>query len=148
MLSKNPRMTKLIKQKTPKDCWPTCLAMALNITHSEMKRKIGSTLWKQVCQLGTTFEIEKKLMAKFDLAWEHDWWSLWPDNNHVSTYFLRHVLWGRRAIISVKSKNNLDGMHAIYWNGKELFDPSPKKTYRWEEVEACKFVFFNEQNLE
>lgn len=137
-------MTKPIKQRGPSDCWPTCLAMALGITHSAVKRQIGRAGWKKLQGRGIDHQGEKALLAKFGLVYEHDYWMFYPSFHLVQTRFLRHLLRGRRAIITVTSKNNRDGMHAVYWDDKELFDPSPRKTYTWDEVEADGLLIFNE----
>lgn len=35
------------------------------------------------------------------------------------------LLWGRRALLSVPSTNHEGRWHLVYWDGRELFDPSP-----------------------
>lgn len=135
----------MIKQITPHDCWPTCLAMALGITHAKMRATIGKTLWQEVKKNGSQYDVKKKMLAKFNLHQNHDYWVLFPSSNHVASYFLRNILAGRRAIISVMSKNVRDGHHAIYWDGSTLFDPSPRNVYTWEEVEAHGVLIFNER---
>ncbi len=62
-----------------------------------------------------------------------------------SVGFTKNMLWGRRACIQVKSKNCQDEFHIVYWDGQELFDPSNKLTYTWEEVEPIYIWLFNER---
>jgi hypothetical protein len=119
--------------------------MALGIKHSEVKRRFGRARWMQLHGRGIDHKSENWLLERFGLAKDHDYRHLFPQVHLANTAFLRHLLWGRRAIVSVTSKNNRDGMHAIYWDGKALFDPSPKKTYLWEEVEPVELLIFNER---
>lgn len=44
---------------------------------------------------------------------------------------LKALLWRRRAMLSVFSLNIDGGLHHVYWDGSELFDPSTKKTYTY-----------------
>lgn len=48
------------------------------------------------------------------------------DQNEVKA-----LLWRRRAMLSVYSLNIEGGLHHVYWDGYELFDPSTKKTYTY-----------------
>lgn len=55
------------------------------------------------------------------------------------------MLWGRRAIVTVRSKNEEGSMHAVYWSGAALFDPSTRTKYEsWGEVEVKEALIFNE----
>lgn len=136
----------MVKQITPSDCFAACVAMALGMRYSVLRRKMGRALWDKIRKHGTGFQDTKALLAKCGLHYEHDYWVYFPSNHLVQTHFLRVLLNGRRAIVSVNSKNNRDGQHAIYWDGARLFDPSPRKTYAWDEVEANQIVIFNERS--
>lgn len=46
-------------------------------------------------------------------------------------YTIRDLLRGRRAFLQVRSLNNKDSFHLVYYDGKDLHDPSNKQQYRW-----------------
>ncbi len=54
------------------------------------------------------------------------------------------LLWGRRALVQVKSKNYEGQSHMVFWNGRKVFDPSPLRTFEWNEVEPQHVWLFNE----
>jgi hypothetical protein len=50
---------------------------------------------------------------------------------HAAPHEIRDLLWKRKAMIQVDSLNYEKGMHMIYWDGKEIHDPSNKQVYKW-----------------
>lgn len=44
---------------------------------------------------------------------------------------VRQMIWGRKAMIQVPSLNYEGVEHFIYWNGREILDPSTKQVYRY-----------------
>ena len=75
-----------------------------------------------------------------------DYYVLFILPEYATTGFLRNMLWGRRALIQVPSKNYKGEQHIIYWDGAALFDPSNLRTYQWHEVEPIYLWLFNERN--
>jgi hypothetical protein len=138
-------MTKLVRQITPSDCAVAVVAMALNKTHTEVKNALPEGYWDDIVSRGTSDEMMKEIFAthglidKRDYVWRRfsiEWGSL---------YFIRNILWGRRAIISVRSKNIKEGWHYVYFDGQRLFDPSTKRQYtEMSEVEPNVIWLFNE----
>lgn len=47
----------------------------------------------------------------------------------LSPQFFRSFSYGRRALMSVPSLNIPDAMHMVYWNGREIMDPSQGERY-------------------
>jgi hypothetical protein len=137
-------MTELIKQRTDTDCNLCCLAMALGITYEEMESCLTLADAPTLAKSGMSNPMEDRLLAVKGYVPEAHFRRLYPQSHLVQTHFLRHILWGRRAVLTVMSKNNNDGMHAIYWDGKALFDPTQKKAYEWHEVEINEILMFME----
>lgn len=74
-----------------------------------------------------------------------DYFVLFMLPEYATSGFLRNVLWGRRALLQVPSKNYAGEQHIIYWDGRELHDPSNKRTWAWKEVEPIYVWLFDER---
>lgn len=67
----------------------------------------------------------------------------------IEPAFYRNMAWGRRAILSVPSLNIENGVHAVYYDGHEIFDPSPKLTYtKFSDLKPSHIVLFREPRRE
>lgn len=117
-------MDTLIKQKTLYDCGLAAIAMAAD--------KDYDTLWtaEDTASLeGKGMENMDEWLEKAGLKRNIDFKQvrIWDSNQEI----VKGLLWGRRALLSVKSLNNESGNHAIYWNGEKLFDPATRQTYTY-----------------
>jgi hypothetical protein len=74
-----------------------------------------------------------------------DYFVLFMMPEYATTGFLRNILWGRRALVQVPSKNYPGEQHIIYWDGRELHDPSNARTWAWSEVEPVYLWIFDER---
>lgn len=159
-------MTEHIKQRFDgddqrKDCFLCCAAMAASMTYDEAWAKLDDEL--RSC-FGTTGrgpqgdQCDKVLKALgFDRVYAGarsgdpnsapgDYWVLFIMPEYATRGFLRNMLWGRRALIQVRSKNYVDEHHIIYWDGHGLFDPSNKRAWEWHEVEPIYLWLFDERS--
>jgi hypothetical protein len=106
-------MSTLIKQRTTNDCGVACIAMYLGCDYEaavELARKATKGAWTPDMPVNFATELATLRLAGHSSAivQEFD-----PE---------------RPAIISILSLNFPDLLHAVYWNGNEVYDPSPLKT--------------------
>jgi len=137
-------VTALVKQQSEKDCFLCCLAMALALTHDAVLAKLGDELAARVIEKGCYDKDVAATFAALDLVENRDFFRLFIMPEYGTTGFIRNMLWGRRACIQVRSKNYTGEMHIVYWDGSALFDPSPKRTYEWNEVEPIYLWLFRD----
>jgi hypothetical protein len=74
-----------------------------------------------------------------------DYFVLFMMPEYATTGFLRNILWGRRALVQVPSKNYPGEQHIIYWDGRELHDPSNMRQWEWSQVEPIYLWIFDER---
>lgn len=138
-------MTTLIKQEGASDCELACMAMALGMTYDDLRARLGPGFVRLINLSGTSDFYEDVMLATLGLVEHQDYEKGLFSHHQMTMWFAKRALWGRRAILSVRSKNNVDGRHAIYWDGERIFDPSPKLTYDdWSEVEPIEWLLFRE----
>jgi len=101
----------MVKQKYLGDCVIACLAMLLNKPY----------MW---------------VAGRVPTGAEHD--GVYNDVTKAIAAEAGHILkekgrldfdFTRPAIIVCDSLNQLDEIHAVYWDGAQVFDPSRRKTY-------------------
>lgn len=73
-----------------------------------------------------------------------DYYVLFMMPEYATSGFLRNVLWGRRALLQVPSKNYAGEQHIVYWDGRALHDPSNLREWKWGEVEPIYIWLFDE----
>jgi len=134
---------EIVKQQTDSDCFLCCVAMALAVPYETLCKRIGD-LVKPIQVRGSYDADEVVVLTRMGLTEHVHYIRLIMMPQYAQTPFLRNVLWGRRAIIAVASKNNRDGKHAIYWDGNELHDPSNREIYSWGEVHPISMIIFQE----
>lgn len=125
-------MTVLVPQRTTSDCSICCFAMALGRTYEEVLAAVGAHYdptkglaneYEALKDLGLKCKFENgELTDDSEFCVKRRDWCIHPQ-------LLRSWVWGRRAIITVPSLNNEDGFHVVYYDGKNLFDPSTKNRY-------------------
>lgn len=96
-------MTVLIQQRTDQDCVIACLAMYTGADYGDVLANVNRHGKGGVCLHDAVAYLRK---TGFELARRTVW------------FFESH-----KAIMDVPSLNAIGGMHAIYWDGKEIFDP-------------------------
>ena len=139
------KSTKIVKQRADYDCALAVLAMVSGRDYDEIfdadfcarinERKVctGDDLIEAYARAG--FEKGKNL---------HDVYTGYGINFPI----LRQLIWGRRAMIQVPSLNYVGSEHMIYWNGKEVIDPSNKQTYKFlQSVFPTYVMIFDEIGL-
>lgn len=142
-------MTVLVRQRTPHDCVLCCIAMALGLAYEDALARLdgasagADTLGTRLATEGCHNQEDEIALRALGLRRERDFQRLVMSPHYATAGFLRNVLWGRRAILSVRSKN-IRGHHAIYWDGAALLDPSTFKTFEWQEVEPIDLIIFRE----
>src|ERR1044072_519880 len=102
-------MTTLIKQRTPTDCNLCCIAMALGKTYEEVDAMLTQKDTPELAKKGMSNQIEDRLLMVFGLINGVDFTRRYPSSHLITTQYQRNMLWGRRAILSVMSKNVKDG---------------------------------------
>lgn len=141
-------MTTLIKQRESFDCGIACLAMALNLSWDDVMQSMPEQHVDELKRLGMSDSMYKDLFAALGLVNDVDYTVRYYGHHWCNYRFFKNMLWGRRAICQVRSKNYAEGFHFVYWNGHAVYDPSTKETYstdEWpNEIEPGKVWMFNE----
>lgn len=139
-------MTELVRQRNTNDCLFACAAMALGMTYDEAEARAGAAFMNLLQSQGCNNAMENALLGALGLKVNVDYCMRTFNNHWTSVGFVKNMLWGRRAIVTVRSRNNRDGSHAVYWDGSKLFDPCTQDVYpSWDEVEPVEAVIFNER---
>lgn len=117
------------KQQRDYDCALACIASFVERPYAE--------IWPADF-LAVVDEAKGAYGEKLTLAFES---AGLVKNEHYKVIFLpdswiaapqiKSILFGRRAFMQVPSLNNENGQHMVYWNGRELFDPSNKQEYKF-----------------
>mgnify|MGYP003135106911 CR=1 FL=1 len=149
--NKNP---KLIKQIGPSDCAICCLSMLTGIEHAEVISRVGDT-WEDGMGMANTglallrlgFENREIPLDKGAYRIEDVDFKILRKPWGISDEMFKSMIWGRKALLTVPSLNIDGGYHMVYWYYDELFDPSPKKTYKsYEELNIREMVLFLEKS--
>lgn len=150
-------MTELVQQRHQNDCFLCCLAMACATTYEAASEKWGDDFVSRIGRDG--------LYGKSDIDTAFAALGLQRDV-HFRAYLcpgafatgelgaefavvpttakLKQLIWGRRALVQVKSKNFEGKSHMLYWDGRAVFDPSRLKTFAWDEVDPEHVWLFQE----
>lgn len=134
-----------LRQRTPADCALCCMAMAMGLTYEQAVAKLPTDLRAIILSKGLWSEDEERFHAAFGLVKDRDFKHLRIWGHWATAGGIRNLLWGRRAIITVRSRHNSEGLHDVYWDGAELHDPSTISTYTWNEVEPTQVLLFAER---
>jgi len=123
-------MTTLVKQRTRMDCAICCMAMLTGRDYDDVMAAVGDA-FDQVKGMRYDQKALKRLGFRF--SYENGQ----PAGDAVvrlrgimAPEFFLCLAWGRRALISVPSLNTPDSFHMVFYDGRRVFDPAPKKTYR------------------
>lgn len=147
-------MTTLVQQRAKNDCFLCCLIMAVGTSY-----EFAITLWgeefvakvsadglygrpdidRAFGEMGMHRDVDfKSFLGQASLEPAVHEFAAAPGH-------MKALLWGRRALVQVKSKNYEGQSHIVYWDGVELFDPSPLQTYTWDEVQPEHIWLFDER---
>lgn len=158
-------MTTAIKQRFDvdvqrKDCFLCCAAMCAGLDYDSAwaalddelrtplltgRGPIGDQCDKILGRLGFKKRADVGARSSVPAGTEADYYVLFIMPEYGTTGFLRNMLWGRRALIQVLSRNYSGEHHVIYWDGHQLFDPSNKIRWEWHQVEPIYIWLFNER---
>jgi hypothetical protein len=144
-------MSETIKQHFDKDvqrkdCFLCCAAMATGHNYEAAWEMMRPGMQKILKERGTSTSAEcHEVLVSLGAVRERDYIVLYVLPEYASTGFLRNTLWGRRAMVQVRSKNFAGEMHIVYWDGHNLHDPSNLRVYEWHEVEPIYLWLFDER---
>lgn len=144
-------MTDIIKQRYDgdvqrKDCFLCCVAMAAWLSYEGIFIRLTDELQAIVRSRGPKGEDEcDVIMQAGGFYREADYRTIFLLPEFASTGFLKNMLWGRRALVQVRSLNYMDEQHLLFWDGAEVFDPSNARTWKWRDVEPVYLWLFNER---
>lgn len=146
-------MTDLVPQREKMDCGICVFAMATGRDYEDVKAALGDA-WSaenglrrlhdciERLGLGRWREIEPGKPGRiFDS----------PDvqvryrGYEVAPKFFRDFAWGRRAIMCVPSLNLPSGLHMVWVEHEQVFDPSRGKTYDWDALAPEEIILFRER---
>lgn len=144
-------MTTLIAQRTPHDCMICCIAMATGMRYETV---MLAGLDTKAFDPASGCRNEQKLLEELGFSNKYDngesvgdFMSIHRDWSYTPEFFLRFA-WGRPSILAVPSLNNENGWHAVYYSGRNLYDPSPKLTYTtFRQLKPDNIVLFREGTL-
>jgi hypothetical protein len=130
----------LVRQRSSDDCVIACVAMALSLRYDHV---FNVAVNEGLYSSGSGIRNEMRLLVALGI----------PSKDFHLTHrgaldpaFMRHIMWGRRALITVPSRNYPGGWHMIYYNGRDILDPTLDhyKYEKFEEVEPDSFTVFRE----
>jgi ABC-type bacteriocin/lantibiotic exporter with double-glycine peptidase domain len=120
---------KLVKQKGPSDCVLCSLAMAVKQPYT----KLFSSKFREkvLTSDGCYDKLLTEAFKRAGLVEGENLKKIYTEN--LDRHLVNAIIWGRRALLQVPSLNYAKGSHMIYWNGRELLDPSNLQVYRFIE---------------
>lgn len=136
-----------VKQRSDMDCFICCLAMALGRTYEQIADQLGPAFMALVNKQGCDGKMEHVAFQALGFVLDVDYTRRSVMSHWTTVAFAKNMLWGRRALVTLRSMNNMDGWHVVYWNGTEMLDPSTKKTYDWKEAEPTEMWLLNERRV-
>lgn len=141
-------MTEMVRQHGDRDCFLCCMCMALGLSYEQMTQQVSPALVQRIQQEGTFSEDIALVMRLLGLDTKVQVRSFYRHDPALSygssAEFARDMLWGRRALIQVKSLNVEGGRHIVYWDGEQLFDPSNQRIYLWDTLQPLYITIFDE----
>lgn len=128
------------KQRYEWDCFLACITELVDGNYSELWGKNPDPVpgFDNRCFIDRMMKDRGIFGHNVDAAFGHaglrkdrDYWCASIVGDMQTATATRNLLRGRRAILQVPSLNYENGMHIVYWDGKELHDPSTKQTYKF-----------------
>jgi len=139
----------LIKQRGETDCGVAAIAMLLEKTYEEVWSALPSDTQERILKQGMVDETFQACIERFGFVYEKDFTKRVYMPYWGSVKACLNLLWGRRAIVSVWSKNYPESGHFIVFDGTDgeetVLDPSPKQVYDdWRDTEPKTMWLFSE----
>ena len=134
----------MIEQRTDSDCVFVCVAMALDLTYEQLQEKCGAAFMVLMEGQGCDDKMQRALLTAAGLKEGEDYAIRHFGLHWCSLGFAKNMLWGRRAIVTVRSKNFNESRHVVYWDGRAVADPSKKQRWEWGEIEPLSAILFSE----
>jgi len=136
-------VNNIIKQDSDYDCMLACLANYVGQPIAKVfdKELIDSINDAKTC---TDDNIDKSFNAvglKRGSENGDGFFSMYVSATDARSRVIKSLLRDRKAIIQVPSLNYEDGSHMVYWDGKELIDPSTKQVYYWLSQINMEYIF-------
>ena len=132
---KEEKVIRPIKQEEKSDCCAAVAAMLTNSTLAEFKKDYGPT--PELGYWNTNL---------FDYAEKY---GIYIDEWYEKKHYRGRLRKCQKAYVSVVSERYPDKIHAIYWDGSKIYDPSPSvkdgrdiKTY-----DVIRVVYFSKKGL-
>lgn len=127
-------MTTLVEQQTATDCGICCLAMFFDATAAYVDGFVRLSHREELATKGMSYEMYVDLLNDIGLEGMYE---VRYYGYQWGTYkFFKNMLWGRRAICAVRSKNHEQSYHFVYWDGHQVYDPSTKEKYTQEDWDS------------
>ena len=118
-------------QRIDRDCYICCVAMATSKTYEEVSWFLTEFEWEVIEKRGTYGDTLDRLWKAVGYTKGEDFVSIFVSEYelHSTSQLMPKMLWGRRALLQVKSLNFEGESHMVYWDGHTLHDPSNKRQY-------------------
>ena len=130
-------VTTLVRQRMPTDCGVCCLAMLTGRSYEHVLAAIADAFEFESGLRRSQVALERLGFAADDFVCRH--------RIILAPEFFREFAWGRRALLTVPSRNRPGQWHMVYCEGATIFDPSPHLTYeRWSDLRQEEIVLFRE----
>lgn len=113
----------VIQQRADDDCTICSIAMAIGLPYERVMEAAAQSVggYRYQGKPGTMSPKGVLLDLGFDVVR--------VGVAAVQPATLKRLLWGRRAVLSVPSLNGFDGHHDVFWDGREIHDPTTKRAY-------------------
>lgn len=141
------------QQRYENDCALAAIASILNCHYEELWPLEWHKYVGEKGSYGTdvdkNFEIAG-LKGKYHQLCNYLGWGKHLDYNAPPLYqrVLNGLLYGRRALIQVPSINFEGKSHMIAWDGHELWDPSPLRTYKTMDEVQWEWVWLIDESVQ
>ncbi len=144
-------MTELIIQREKMDCGICVFAMATGRAYEDVKSALGDA-WSPEGGLRRLHDcLERLALGQWRATAGRGRVFDSPDIQvryrafEVAPKFFRDFAWGRRAIMCVPSLNLPGGLHMVWVDNEQVFDPSQGKTYDWDALCPEEIILFRER---
>lgn len=139
---------QLVVQRTGHDCAICTIAMALGMTYDQV---MAAGLESKAFDPESGTRGASRILEALGLSNRFDRGNPVGDfvsrrrSFEISPAYFRGQIWGRRAVICVPSLNIPGGWHSIYWDGAQVWDPSPRKRYEtFDDLHPEEIILFRE----
>lgn len=138
-------MTTIIKQRTPFDCGVCTIAMATGNTYEGVWDTLTADHRVTVRDKGMNDSLIKHVMQSLGFTYDVDYTKRTCSPHWGTLGFVQNNWWGRRVMLDLFSKNHWEGRHLVYFDGKNVCDPSTQQVYNTlQELDPLHYWIFNE----